>query len=196
MNRKRIAFAAVAAVLVLSGAGAVPALADGTSTAASGQIVVNESTSFLTAAAAKGIVFLPVPPGQAGYTAAAGVTGTFPVTGGSGSISQFFGSVQAGGSVLVVDGLTGRSVTLTGLSFDDSSGVLSATPKGAAAPIAVLDPAGEVVAGTSASPQTISISESDLDQAAADYLNSALHTAFFTGGADFGALDISYTPAS
>ncbi|MBF9070019.1 hypothetical protein [Streptacidiphilus fuscans] len=165
-------------------------------TPASGSLTLTASTAFAHGAVCDGLFVSVGSPATSSWSGTTGGTAVLPVTGGDANLTQFVGSAQLGGSLTVVDVATGHSVTFSQLTFDDFAGVFSGVPQGGTAPVALLDPSGDLSVSASGGVQTFSASESDLDPAGAAYLDGALHTAFFQGGAAVGALTLSYTPAS
>ena len=195
MQLKRIAVP-VAALAVI-GAVAVSAPSALASTPASGSLVLTASTAYVKSALVDGIGAVVGSPATATYDAANGVSATFPVTGGNLNLGGYSGAAQFGGSIVVMDARTRRSVTFTQLAFDDLSGTVTGVPQGSTTPVALLDPSGDLNIGTSATgAQTLTASETDLDPAAATYLDHALCTAFFQAGTAVGTLTLTFTPAS
>ncbi|MDH6579935.1 hypothetical protein [Kitasatospora sp. MAP5-34] len=194
IRRTYLALAVAAASALALGMGVTtPAVA---ATPASGSVVVSESNAYLQQAASAGIVAMALPPGTDSYPTATGASASFPVAGGSANLLQETGSLQLGGSLLVVDAKTFRAVEFTQLAFDDFAGQFTGVPEGSSTPVPLLDPSGDLSVGVTGTTQNFTASEAGLDPAAAQYLDAQLGTGFFVAGQAFGALSVSYTPAS
>jgi hypothetical protein len=190
--------------VALAGAGALAftltaaAPAGATGTAASGSVVVTESNAFLAQAAQNGIIIIPLPSATASYSSGTGASSTFPVTGGTGSLPQFFGDIQLGGGVLVVDAATHKSACFHDLDFSIVDYALEGVPDGGTASVPLVDVGGDTtVSSPGASPQTLT-SNANIDPAGASYLNGALGTSLFStdGLQVLGSIDVTFTPAS
>ncbi|MFJ5924989.1 hypothetical protein ACIQF6_20530 [Kitasatospora sp. NPDC092948] len=188
----RIAAAAAGLALVATAATATTASA----APAAGSAVIRESNAFFQQAAQAGIVAVPLPTATAGYDAASGLSASFPVTGGSGSVAEFWGSVQFGGGLLFVDARTGSAVAFHQLSFASDTYQVVGVPDGSTTPVALFAPAGETVVTRTGTTQNLSASSLTVDPAGAQYLDSKLRTSFFTAGQSVGTLAVTYTPAS
>ncbi|MEZ0069091.1 hypothetical protein ABIA32_005134 [Streptacidiphilus sp. MAP12-20] len=195
MQIKRIALLPVAGVLVF-GAVAASAPSAVATTPASGSLVLTESSAYIKSALIEGIGVVVGSPATASWSSTTGLSGAFPVTGGDAVLNQYVGSVQFGGTLVVMDARTRRSVTFTQLAFDDFNGVFTGIPQGGTTPVPLLDPSGDLSVSVNAGVQTFTASETDLDPAAATYLDHALNTAFFKAGAVVGTLAVNFTPAS
>ncbi|SEL03590.1 hypothetical protein [Streptacidiphilus jiangxiensis] len=196
MQIKRIAVP-VAALAVI-GAVAASAPSAMATTPASGSLVLTASTAYVKSALIEGIGAVVGTPASASYSTTGGVSATFPVTGGDLNLNGYSGAAQFGGSIVVIDARQHRTVTFTQLAFDDLSGTVTGVPQGSTTPVALLDPSGDLNVTTDATTgaQTLTASETDLDPAAATYLDHALCTAFFKAGTAVGALTLTFTPAS
>jgi len=189
---KLIAFAAATSALLAVGLGGNAHAA----TPASGTAVISESNTFLQQAALSGIVAVPLPSATAAYSSSTGLSATFPVTGGTASLTVLYGSIQLGGSLLLVDAGTGRAVTFGQLAFDVDTFQITGVPQGSTTPVALLDPAGDLSVVPSGAVQTFQASDLDVDPAGAQYLDAQLRTGFFSGGQSVGSLTVNFTPAS
>ncbi|GJF31214.1 hypothetical protein KNE206_39140 [Kitasatospora sp. NE20-6] len=187
------AVAAAALALVTAGAAASPA---GAAVPAAGSAVVTESNAFFQQAALAGIIAVPLPSATASYDGSAGFSGSFPVTGGTGSLTDYYGQVQLGGGLLVVDVRTGRSVAFTQLAFSADTWQLTGVPAGGTAPVALFDPAGENTVTRSGAVQSLTASALTVDAEGAQLLDQRLGTSFFTAGQSVGSFALTYTPAS
>ncbi|MFD7639394.1 hypothetical protein ACFV4P_01950 [Kitasatospora sp. NPDC059795] len=188
----RIAAAAAGLALVASVASATTASA----APAAGNAVIHESNAFFQQAAQAGIVAVPLPTATAGYDPSTGLSASFPVTGGSGNIAEFWGSVQFGGGLLFVDARTGSAVAFRQLSFSSDSYQVTGVPDGSTTPVALFAPAGETVVTRTGATQNLNAASLTLDPAGAQFLDSKLRTSFFTAGQSVGTFTVSYTPAS
>ncbi|MFC1433129.1 hypothetical protein ACEZDB_21025 [Streptacidiphilus sp. N1-3] len=194
MNRNKLVSLAVAAAAALALGISAPAFADGTP--ASGSAVISEGNTFFAQAAQAGIVAVPLPSATVSYSGSTGLSGTFPVTGGTASLTLAFGSIQLGGSLLLVDARTLKSVTFDQLALDVDTFQITGVPQGSTTAVPLLDPAGDLEIDVNGTVQTLTASDLDVDPAGAAYLDSRLRTSFFTGGQSVGSLTVAFTPAS
>ncbi|SOB82829.1 hypothetical protein [Streptomyces sp. 1331.2] len=193
--RARLASSGAAVVLAVTAAGGA-AVADTTPvTPAAGQAVITTDVNFLSNAALNGIVVIPLQPASPSYDQTAGLTVTFPVSGGAANIPAFYGDVQFGGGLLFLDLTTGRSVTFKQLDFSVADGWFTAVPNGSGTPVPLLDPAGDNVVNRNGLTQNLTSSSFQLDAEGAKYLDAKLGTGYFTTGQQIGSLALSYTPA-
>ncbi|MFE0465341.1 hypothetical protein ACFW1A_39450 [Kitasatospora sp. NPDC058965] len=193
----RLAVTVAAAALAVTGLSS-SALADTatTTTAPAGNLVVNESTTFLQNAANAGIVALALPTATPGYSATTGFNATFPVTGGTADLAAFNGSVQLGGGLLLVNINTGATVVFTNLTFDASHYAVEGTPLGQTTPVKLLDTVRVTVTkDATTGTQTLNSAFLALDTQGAAYADTTLNTTFFTAHANVGTAVLTYTPA-
>ncbi|MFC5667391.1 hypothetical protein ACFP3U_31040 [Kitasatospora misakiensis] len=196
-TRARLAATGAAVVLAVTGmSGAAVADAAPASTPPTGSAVVTSSTAFLKDQALNGIVVIPLPAAAPAYDSATGITTTFPVTGGSGDLSAYYGDIDLGGGLLFVNVFTGRSATFKQLHFSVGNWQITGVPVGGTAPVALLDPAGDSQVSRAGGVQTLASSDLQVDAAGAQYLDSKLNTSFFKGGQSVGSLAVSFTPGS
>ncbi|MEV4615009.1 hypothetical protein AB0K43_20790 [Kitasatospora sp. NPDC049258] len=188
--------AGVATLALAAGAVAATPVAAVAATPASGSVVVNESNTFFQQAALAGIIALPLPSGTGSYDGTTGLSATFPVTGGVADIPQFYGNIELGGSLLVIDVKTGRSLVFKQLAFSVDSWQLTGVPAGATTPIALADPAGDARVTRTGTLQTLTSADLTIDAQAAQLLDQKLNTTFFAEGRSIGSLAVNFTPAS
>jgi hypothetical protein len=194
MNRTVVRSIA-AAVVVAATAVALPA-ASATGTPASGTVAVTASPAFLTQALQSGIAAVPLPTATGSYSSTAGATVTFPVAGGDAQLPRFVGTITLGGGLAFADALTGKIVCFHQVTFGGDTEALSAVPDGGTAPVTLFDMGLDTIGSPlGTTPQTLT-GDALLDPAAAAYLDSALHTGFFTAGQAIGSVNVGYTPAS
>ncbi|MEZ0106774.1 hypothetical protein ABH920_000765 [Catenulispora sp. EB89] len=194
MNRIAVRSLAAAAAFAAT-AFALPA-ASATGTPASGTVALTASNAFITSALQSGIAAVPLPSATGSYNSTTGATVTFPVTGGNADLARFTGTVTLGGGLAFADARTGRIVCLHQVTLGGDTEALAAVPDGATAPVALFDLGLNTIgSGIGTTPQTLN-GDAVLDSAGAAYLDSALHTTFFTAGQTVGSLNVSYTPAS
>ena len=194
MNRNKLVLSAAAAVAAALAVGSsTPALA---ATPASGAAVISESNAFFGQAALAGVVAVPLPTATASYNSSTGLSGSFPVTGGTASLTVLYGSIQLGGGLLLVDAKTGTSATFGSLAFDVDTFQITGVPQGGTAPVALFDPSGDISVVPAAGGQQLTASDLQIDAAGAQYLDGKLKTSFFAAGQSVGSLTVSYTPAS
>ncbi|MFD7736460.1 hypothetical protein ACFV6F_39550 [Kitasatospora phosalacinea] len=194
MSRHAVRIAAAVAGLALAATAASATSA--TAAPVAGSVVIHESNSFFQQAAQAGIVAVPLPTATAGYDAASGLSACFPVTDGNGTLSNFFGGVNLGGGLLFIDAKTGSAVSFHKLAFAFDSWAVTAVPDGSSTPVALFDPAGNNSITNSGTTQNLTADALVLDAEGAQYLDSKLHTTFFTAGQNIGSFALSYTPAS
>ena len=193
---KTLAFAAVTALAASTAIGASASASVATATPASGTVVVAESNAFLQNLAQAGIVVIPLPTATASYNSTTGASVTFPVTGGTGDISNFFGDIQLGGGLLVIDAKTHKSVCLHQVAFSIDNYALTAVPDGSTTPVSLLDVGDNATSSLSGVlPETLT-SDADVDPAGAQFLNTALNTTAVTANAVAGSFNITFTPAT
>ncbi|MFJ1791865.1 hypothetical protein [Kitasatospora griseola] len=188
----RVAAAAAGLALSVTAASATSASA----APAAGNAVIHESNAFFQQAAQAGIVAVPLPTATAGYDSASGLSASFPVTNGSGSLAEFWGSIQFGGGLLFVDARTGSAVAFRQLAFSSDTYQVVGVPDGSTTPVALFTPAGETVVTRTGTTQNLSAASLALDPAGAQFLDSKLRTSFFTAGQSVGTFTVTYTPAS
>ncbi|MFJ1758518.1 hypothetical protein [Kitasatospora sp. NPDC088134] len=194
MSRLPVRIAAAAAGLALV---ATVASASAASAApASGSAVIHESNAFFQQAAQAGIVAVPLPTATAGYDSATGLSAGFPVTGGSGSLRDFYGNITLGGGLLFVDAKTGSAVSFHQLSFSIDNWAVTGVADGTGTTVTLFDPAGNNSVTNSGTTQNLTADSLVLDAAGAQYLDGRLHTTFFTAGQSVGSFAVTFTPAS
>jgi hypothetical protein len=143
-----------------------------------------------------GIVILPTGAGTA--TAAKYQERiTLPVSGGNATYAGLTGALDLAGGLELLDGSTGRSVTLTGLTFSYNTGRISVLAGGHRLPLGAIggDEVGTTTAGPPAT-QTFTASAISLTTTAAKYLDKALHATYFTAQTDLGSLSTTYDIAT
>lgn len=193
MNRTAVRTLAAAAALAAT-AVALPS-ANATGTPASGSVAVTASNAFLTSALQAGIAAVPLPSATGSYDNGTGATVTFPVTGGSASLPNFYGTITLGGGLAFADARTGKFVCFHQVSFSGENQELSAVPDGGTTPVNLFFFGDNTVgSGAGVTPQTLT-GDADIPADGAAYLDSALHTSFFTANQVVGSLNVSFTPA-
>jgi hypothetical protein len=187
-----------AAVIALTAGSAAPALADTVDTG--GSATVTFWNTFLLPTFKSGILVSPVAPGTSTFNGHR-ETATWPVTGGDAEINKLFGTVQLGGGMIFINTSSGASAVLTNLGFSLDDGKIVGTPAGTSKPVALVDIAGDLTAGSSAGPpatETFKSSNLRLDAAGAKFLNKALGTTVFKKGENVGKFattwDVGTTP--
>ncbi|MGO8958082.1 MAG: hypothetical protein ACLQFR_12020 [Streptosporangiaceae bacterium] len=197
--RKNVARAAglmglAAGLIALAGSAAAPALAGTTDTGGTATIAIRHYT--LAGVAKAGIVILPGEPGTASYASGHEVIST-PVTGGDANFIGTAGTLDLAGTIQFTDGVTGRSVTLTNLTFSYGTAYISGV---AGSTRLVLGAVGGAENGqTSAGPpatQTFTASGVYTTIGGARYLDEALHTGYFKAGQDLGRFATTYDVAT
>ncbi len=193
--RKKVARAAgliglAAGLLALAGGASGRAFASTTDTGGTVTIAIRHYT--LAGLARAGIVVLPGDSGTASYASGHEVL-SYPVTGGDASFIGTAGTLDLAGSVQFTDGATGRSVTLTDLTFSYGTGYISGAAGTARVVLGQIGGAenGQASAGPPAT-QTFSASAVFTTLGGASYLDTALHTSYFKAGQDLGGFAAAY----
>ncbi|MEY9863235.1 hypothetical protein ABH935_008884 [Catenulispora sp. GAS73] len=196
MNRTAVRTLAAATALAATAVALPSASATGTpATPASGSVAVTASNAFLTSALQSGIAAVPLPTATGSYNSGTGATVTFPVTGGSASLPNFYGTITLGGGLAFADALTGKFICFHQVSFSGENQELSAVPDGGTTPVNLFFFGDNTVgSGAGVTPQTLT-GDADIPADGAAYLDSALHTSFFTANQVVGSLSVSFTPA-
>lgn len=199
MRRTSVRIAAAAAVLTaalaVTGPGGSALAAAPATTTASGSLVVQEDSTFLQNAASNGILAIALPNATPGFSAATGFSATFPVTGGAANLNGFYGTVQLGGGLLLVNVTNGRTVIFTNLSFNAGQWAVTGVPLGQTTPVKLLDPARPVITAAGAT-QTLTSSDLEIDAQAASYADTNLATTFFTARQHAGTGVLTFTAGS
>jgi hypothetical protein len=179
-----------AAALAVSAAG--PALADTVDTGGSASLAIPDT--LLVGLAKSAIIVLPETPVTSSDAAGAD-TYTLPVTGGNGEVSNFYGTLDLGGSINVTDAATGKSVAITGIQLNFFTGALTGIFPGATHHTTLAYLNGDMSESSSAGPpatETFSCDELDLSLKAATALNTGLATKAFKRGTSIGAFTTTY----
>jgi hypothetical protein len=181
--------------LTLAAGTATPAIAGTTDTG--GSAVVTLAGPVVAGLARAGIVVLPAGTGTA---AASGLREsiTLQVTGGNGDYVTGTGHLSLDGSLVLLDGSTGRSATLGQLRFSYDSAKIVAIPVGSGQ-IPVVSVGGALAATTNPGPpvsQSFSASSLIVTASGARYLDNKLHTRYFKSGADIGEFAATYDTAA
>ena len=178
-----------AAAVAVSASG--PALADTTDTGGSGTLSV--PVAVVAGLAHANIVVLPGTPATSSFDPVAGTDSiTMPVTGGNGEVSNFFGAVQYGGSMVFIDGATGKTVVITGIQLNYFTGALTGVFAGATKHTPLAYVRGTMSSSTGVGTETFTTDELDLSAKAAGALNTGLGTKVFIKGTDIGGFTTTY----
>jgi hypothetical protein len=181
-----------AAALAVSASG--PALADTTDTGGSGTLSV--PVAVVAGLAHASIALLPGTPATSSFDPAAGTDSfTMPVTGGNGEVSNFFGTVDYGGSLVFINGATGKTAVITGIELNYFTGALTGVLPGTTKQSALAYIRGTMSSSTSAGPpatETFTTDEVDLSSKAAGALNTDLGTKVFIKGTIIGGFTTTY----
>ncbi|PYC76888.1 hypothetical protein C7C46_21080 [Streptomyces tateyamensis] len=192
----RLTVAAVAVAALSATAMSDSALAATTTTAPTGSLVIQEDSTFLKQAAANGIIAVALPNATAGYDAATGLSASFPVTGGSANLSGYYGNIQLGGGLLLVNLHTGKAAVFNNLAFSADNWAVTGVPLGESAPVSLLDPVGNTTVTKNAGVQLLTADDLEIDAAGAQYADTKLGTAFFTAGQHTGTATLTFTAGS
>jgi hypothetical protein len=181
-----------AAALAVSASG--PALADTADTGGSGTLSV--PVAVVAGLAHANIVVLPGTPATSSFDPVAGTDSiTMPVTGGNGEVSNFFGKVEYGGSMVFINGATGKTAVITGIDLNFFTGALTGVLPGNSKHTALAYVRGDMSTSTSAGPpatETFTTDELDLSAKAAGALNTDLGTKAFIKGTIIGGFTTTY----
>lgn len=179
---------AAASALALATAGT--ALADTADT--SGTATISVPVKFFGALAKGGVIIVPQNPAtESGAGHAVGLS--FTVTGGNGEVKNLYGSVDLGGSLLVIDARTGKSARISALRISLDDGAILG--KVGTKTVVVANIGGNLSTASSPDPvpnETFSASALALGPSCARYLNGKLRTTSFKGGASLGALTANF----
>lgn len=178
-----------AAVAVL---GSGPALADTADTG--GTATVNLTGSFLTGLAKSNVIVLPGAPATSSY--ANGLDAyTVPVTGGNGEVNIFFGTVDLGGSLVLINGASGKTVTITNLELNLFTGALTGTFPGGTSQTALAYLGGDITTSSDPGPpvtETLSADLITLSWKAARALDTDLNSTVFKRGTNIGRFTTTF----
>ena len=179
-----------AGLLALAGSAAAPAFAGTSDTGGTATIAIRHYT--LAGLAKAGIVILPGDSGTASYVSGHEVL-SYPVTGGDATFIGTAGTLDLAGSIQFTDGATGRSVTLTNLTFSYGTAYISGMAGTARVVLGQVGGAenGRASAGPPAT-QTFTASAVFTTIGGASYLNTALHATYFKAGQDLGSFATTY----
>ena len=181
-----------AAAVAFSAAG--PALADTADTGGTGAFSV--PTAVVVGLAHANIVMLPGNPASSSFDATTGAdTVTMPVTGGNGEVGNFFGKVNYGGSLVFINGATGKTMIITGIQLNFFTGAISGVLPGATRHTALAFVNGNMSTSSNPGPpatETFTTDEVDLSAGAAKALNTGLATTVFKGGITIGGFTTTF----
>lgn len=185
---------AIALPAALLSAVALTGVVAGTADAAvvsSGSVTLSVNASFVSQLAKHGIGLLPQD--YSSISCANGqVSITYAATGGDADISTFSGSVSYAGAILGFDVKNGKSVNLGSLLFDLSNDQFDGQTATSGGEVPLLDLGGTQAGNINGSTETYSASDLTLDQAGADYVNSALGTTAFVSGESVGSFSTTW----
>jgi hypothetical protein len=194
--RRTAILVAIAATAVTLTAGSAIAAAPSAHAKPAAAAVVGGRTTVTTAPGIAGTLIshgiLPIVtrPGTEGLRIFGGlaVTASFPVTGGSASLSPLGGDVLHKGGIKFLNAGNGKSLTVGNFTIDLSAGDLTGAVNGTTTRVAVftLDLSGAKIA-THGSTVTFTNVGLILTPTAAGALNASLGTTLFAGGLRFGS---------
>ena len=179
-----------AAAVAISASG--PALADTADTG--GTATVSLTSAILVNLAKSNVIVLPGSPVTSSY--ANGLDAyTLPVTGGDGEASIFFGKVDFGGTVVLVNAKAGKTVTITNVQLNFFTGALTGVlPSGTTQTALAYFGGNESISSSAGPPATefFSADQLNLSGKAAKALNTDLNTTTFTRGTDIGTFTTTF----
>jgi hypothetical protein len=179
-----------AAAIAVSSAG--PAIADTADTGGSAALSVPRAV--IVGLAKSTVIMLPGSPASASYGAGA-ETFSMPVTGGTGEVSNFTGTVDLGGKLVVINTKAGHTVTITNLELNFFTGALTGVLPGRTThtPLGYLS--GNLSTSNDPGPpatETVSATEVDMSGKLASALNTALNTKAFVRGTNIGSFTATF----
>lgn len=181
-----VAAAASAALTISAGA----ASADATS----GTITLTINDSYIAQLAKAGVAILPQDDAAVTYdNTTHTVSISYAVTGGNGSLDNFAGAVDAGGSLLgfsIDNGV--HVVELGSLNLNVLFDTFDATPTGGS-DTALLDLNGDISASIDDPSQSLASDQLTIDAAGAALLNADLHTKVFSADQNIGGFSAAWT---
>ena len=182
-----IGAATSAAVLISAGAASAATVTGGTIT-----LTINDS--YVAQLAKAGVVLVPQDAASVTYDNTADtISITFTVSGGTGSLDNYAGAVDASGSVLGFSFDHGvHFVSLSSLNFNVLNDSFDGTPSGGS-DTPVLDLNGDIAASINDPDQSISADQLTIDPAGAALLNSALGTNAFSANENIGTFSAAWT---
>jgi hypothetical protein len=190
-SKRAVALAAIGAAAsagVMISAGAASADATG------GTITLTINDSYIAQLAKAGVVVVPENAASVTSDNTAGtVSITFTVSGGTGSLDNYAGAIDATGALLslsVDHGL--HTVALGSLNFNVLFDSFNATPTGGS-DTALLDLNGDINATDDDPAQSLSADQLTIDPAGAALLNADLHTNAFTANQNIGSFSAAWT---
>jgi hypothetical protein len=174
-----------------------PALADTTDTG--GTAALSVPTAVVVGLANANIVTLPGNPASSSFDPTVGAdTFTMPVTGGNGEVTNFYGNVNFGGSLVFINAKAGKTVTISDLKLNFFTGAITGVFSGSTTRTALGYFSGSLSTNKDPGPpvtETFSADEVDLSGKAAKALNTGLATTIFKRGAIIGAFTTTFTVA-
>lgn len=186
--------AVLAAVGAVTSAGVMISAGAASADVTGGTITLTINDSYVAQLAEAGVVLLPQDAASVTYDNSAGTLSiTFTVSGGTGSLDNYAGAVDATGSVLgfsVDRGL--HVVDLSSLNFNVFNDSFDGTPAGGS-DTPILDLNGDFTASRNDPNQSLTADQLTLDPAGAALLNSALNTSAFTANENIGSFSASWT---
>ncbi|WP_035799175.1 hypothetical protein [Kitasatospora mediocidica] len=185
------ATAALAATVAFTGLSGAASAA--TAPAPTGSLAIQEDSTFLQQSAAAGILAIALPSATSAYNSATGLSASFPVTAGSIHLTGYYGNVQVGGGLLLVNVRTGKTAIFTQLAFSADNWAITGVPLGASAAVNLLDPVGNTAVAQSGTTQTLQSDDLQVDPAGAQFADAKLGTGFFTAGQHTGTLALTVT---
>ena len=190
ISAKRAIVLPVAALSALALTGVVAGTASAT-TVASGTVTLTVNASFLQQLAKSGVGFVPQNYSAISYANGA-VSVTYTATSGDADVSTFSGSINYTGGIFGFDCRTGKKVDLNTLIFDLGDTQFDGQSSTSGGEVPLLDLAGTQAANINGTTETYSASGLTIDQAGADYLNSALGTTAFEAGENVGSFGATW----
>jgi hypothetical protein len=179
-----------AAAVAVSASG--PALADTTDTG--GTAALSVPTAVVVGLANANIVMLPGNPASSSFANGAD-TVTMPVTGGNGEVSNFYGNVNFGGSLVLINAKAGKTVTISSLKLNFFTGAITGVFSGSTTHTALGYFNGNMSTSSDPGPpatETFSADEVHLSLKAAKALNAGLATTVFKRGINIGAFTTTF----
>jgi len=179
-----------AAAVAVSASG--PALADTADTA--GTATISLTSTYLATLAKSNVIVLPGAPVTSSFASDLDAY-TLQVTGGDGEVSVFFGKVDLGGTLVLINAKAGKTLTISNLRVNFFTGALTGQLPGGTTQTALAYFGGNEATSTSAGPpatESFSADQLTVSGKAAKALNTGLSTTAFIKRTDIGTFATTF----
>lgn len=120
---------------------------------------------------------------------------TFSVTGGNGEVSTYYGTIDLGGTLVVINAKTGKTVTVANLELNYFTGAITGHINGSTTSTTIANLGGDLSQSTSAGPpafETFTADQLLVAAKGARALNTAPSTTAFARGSSLGTFTTTY----